>query len=411
MNEPKPSEAAIGEDSSFPREFRIEGQYRRCCLYLIIGGWVCGAVAMYVRAMNGLPMEPGVLAFTFFILGLAPVLFWIYVASYRLRLDEWGLSRRRFCWWTLWPWESFTAGDISFFVRKAILAKSKGPVWNRWIALGLFKKPENEFLLETLRRVIPPENWHEGERLELPVNKVSEATLGLALVRKLRLDHEGCTLLWKKGEFIPWDNVALFRIAKTQQKDTNVFRVEIHARDRSPVTGHLNAVILNGKSVGSIARGEESWNLRLQEVVPHRCWQYFRATGELHSVEEGEFRIAELQTRLGVLKVFWGMAVFLLPLGAWNFVPGMIALWKNPFFPLGWKIVALVCGVLVMIQPSFVLCALAYSFGRRIRNSIVDAEREVELFLRHNQIDVPAVDLKSGDRSGRRLVAVNRVGC
>src|SRR5258706_1320509 len=264
MNETENRPLTNPSDDQFPREFRIDSQLRRSCLYLVFGGWLVIGTMFFVRAVMGNPPDariwPGLILF-----GLGPILLWSYVATYRVRLDEWGLSRRRLWWWTLWPWESFAAGEVSFFVRKAILARSKSPIWNRWMVLGFFKRPENEFLREALRRVIPPEKWHEGERLELPTEQVKEAIVGLVLTRKLRVDHDGCAVLWKNGELIPWKHITLFRVAKSQHKDMNVFRIEIQVRDRSPITGHVNSVTLNGKSVGSIARGEESWTSRLQE--------------------------------------------------------------------------------------------------------------------------------------------------
>jgi hypothetical protein len=348
----------------------------------VIGGWVVFAAMFVVAAQMGQTPDAARIAFGVALFVVAPALLWLYVCTCRMRLDEWGLSRRQLGLWTLWPWESFAAGEISFSARKAILSCSHGPIWSRWILLGFFSRAENEFLLAALKRVIPPDKWQEGERLDLPAEGVREAVLGLVLTRKLRLNSEGCTLLWQGDELIRWEQIDLFRIAKSEQKDLNVFRLEIHAQHREPLRGHLNYVALNGKSVGSLARGEDKWHDKLREIVPARCWQYFRASGELQSIEEGEYRIAEGRKKLKMLNVFWVIAALTLPLAGWIFIPGMFGLWNNPFFPFGWKIVALICTLATMFQPSVTLGALVFYLGRGIRESIAETQAELQSLFR-----------------------------
>ena len=48
---------------SCAREFGIDSQYRRCCIYLVIGGWVVFAAMFVVAAQMGQPPDAARIAF------------------------------------------------------------------------------------------------------------------------------------------------------------------------------------------------------------------------------------------------------------------------------------------------------------------------------------------------------------
>lgn len=145
-------------------------------------------LAIYVRLLLGNPLD-GSIALLSLAFGIGPVALWAYVETYRLRLDEWGLSRRRLGIWSCWPWEAFSQGKVTVDRQKFTFGSR--PIWDRWITTAFLPDADGAFVQEIVKSVVPAECRLEGRRLRL-AQEVSEVTLGLVVMRKLRVTKNGC---------------------------------------------------------------------------------------------------------------------------------------------------------------------------------------------------------------------------
>src|SRR5687768_14057420 len=113
------------------REFRIAAQYRRCGWYVLFGLILLIGVAIWVRVVLGRPFQAGndVIPIVFLvpIIGGSLALL-VGVYRWRLRIDERGISRRRFRTWDLWSWDEFESGGIRR-KGKSFVSIAR-PVWN-----------------------------------------------------------------------------------------------------------------------------------------------------------------------------------------------------------------------------------------------------------------------------------------
>ena len=391
MNELKSRDVVVGTDVSFPREFRIDGQYRRCCLYLIVGGWVCGSVAMYLRAMNGLPLEPVALVFTFFVFGLAPAFLLTYVATYRLRLDEWGLARRRLWWWTLWPWESFEAGKVT--VDKLLYINKTRPLWDRYIVAAYLAEDGQEFLQGVIEGTVPAECLLEGRRLKLSVEKVSEVTLRLILTRQVKVNELGCELAGQNTSW-RWENILEFRIeAKKTGEGNDAYYLTVTPRSGSEIRGYINQVSLPGVAVVPHMAGHDEWVPHVQSLVPIRCWKYLRMKGELQSREEGEFRITQWKKQLRFMRWIEISGWLIFPFAIVMFGRGILVWWNIPFLGLGWKLLITTISLSMMIKFPLLICGMARYQQSPLQRKIDETNQQIEAFLRHQII---AANLSEG---------------
>ena len=365
-------------DQHFPREFRIDSQYRRSCLYLVVGGWLVIGTMLFVGVGMGNPIDtriwPGLI-----ILGLATIALWLYVTTYRLRLDEWGLSRRRFWCWTLWPWESFAKGEI--LVDKLLYKFQARPLWDRYVVAIYLPEVDQRFLQDVVERTVPAECLMEGHRLKLSVEKVSEVTLRLILFRKLRVSAQGCELvsrvMWR------WEEVSEFRIeARKTGEGKDVYYLILTGKDDSEFRGYINHVSLPGVSIVPHMAGHDEWIPHVQALVPHRCWQYLRMKGELQSLEEGEFRLAQWKNPMRFIRWIEIAGWVSLPFTIFLFGQGMIAWWNIPFLALGWKLLFTIILLLMMVILPLLICGMARYQQRRFRQKVDEVNQEIAAFLK-----------------------------
>lgn len=359
--------------ASFPRSFRIDSQYRRCCLYLMVGGWTCTGLAIYLRLWMGNPIDAAAALLTC-IFCIAPIALWSAVSSYRLMLDEWGLCRRRLGVWTRWPWEAFVDGKVS--IDRGAFTYADRPIWDRWLTTEFLSPGDRAFVQDVIESIAPAASRVEGRRLK-PAGEVREVTLGLVIAKKLRITVAGCELLGRHGRTLPWNDVMECRLEGVKQGKHVVYQLTITPRQGEPLCGSLNRVDLPGVTLVPHLAGHDEWVVHLQSLVPDRCWKYLRTWGELRSVEEGEFRRNHWDRQLRIMRCFEVLGWSALPICAAIFVPKMINAWNMPFLALIWKLVFLACAALMIVQPTVLLCCVAQSLRRHFRKQLAANEREI----------------------------------
>ncbi len=378
---------------SFPRTFRIDGQYRRSCHYLVAGSWACIGLLIIQRLWFGQPLDAGIVPLAL-LFGIVPVMLWVLVSTYRLRLDEWGLSRRRLGIWTRWPWEAFIEGKVS--IDRQFFIQESRPIWDRSITTAFLPAADSAFVQEIVESIAPEECRLEGRRLKLKLGEVTEATLGLVVARKLRVTASGCELLGPSGKSRPWDDVTEFRLEGATEGKHNIYRLKITPREGEPLRGTLNRVELPGVSLVPHMTGHDEWVVHLQSLVPERYWKYLRTWGEVRSIEEGEFRRVRWNKQIESMRSIQRMGLAFTLLLAAIFVRKVINGWNNPFLPLGWKLVVVGCLAVLIVKPAVLICFLALTMQRRLRERLAENERDLAALSEQTSLRNHAVNIHRG---------------
>ena len=121
-------------DTTPEREYRIQPELRRCCVYVLVSGVVIAFVARWVNQFGPNQGIGGIVLGG--ILYSAQVVLSSVAFRWRLRLDERGIARRMLFRWDLWTWEELASGRIRK-VRGPKLLDPDRPWWRRTLAWGL----------------------------------------------------------------------------------------------------------------------------------------------------------------------------------------------------------------------------------------------------------------------------------
>jgi hypothetical protein len=332
------------------RIVRIWSAYRRCLLYLAIGGWLCLLLAALVP--RG-PVDPVGALLSVLIAGVLPGIAWLIATTYLVRIDEQGIARRRLGFWTLWPWEDFQQGRVRLHEKDGWLINTGRPLWDRWwLSLSFFEPNEMKFIEELVRRQCPATPVSEPAQLD-----VSEVELIQLFFRHLVITHDGC-LFKRSGKLILWSEVSSVRIERRRVKSQDCYELIIVAQGQK-FRGPVNWFRQAGRWLSPRQDEDELWLVQLQQLVPPEKFTYVRSHGELRSVEEGKYRLknlADLTRAMGWFEVIgWGgmVASFIF------FGPKMLDWWNTPFLPLGWRIAGVVLILLTSLMPPLILIAVS----------------------------------------------------
>src|SRR5688572_30218101 len=140
--------SAITTGESCARRIQTRSEFCRCTLFLVVGGWLVLAGLLGLDQANIRPQPPTAWIILGILLGLLPLLLAAHAHTFQLLLDERGLSRRRFGWWTHWPWEDVIAGKITRQRGSGILANAARPWWDRWLMLDFVPTADVVFVVE-----------------------------------------------------------------------------------------------------------------------------------------------------------------------------------------------------------------------------------------------------------------------
>ncbi len=348
------------------RTFRACPEFVRCCIYLMVGGWITIGLAFAVRqqpwVLSGVAIGIGILCLT-------PLLLFLYVSTYRIVLDERGIARRRFLWWTLWPWEDFAAGHIRRSDTGCTLIHRQRPLWDRWIVPDLLRSNEVQFLLELVAEASPASTA-----------KQDQSTLEIRLKwhvfpQSLLLNQAGCQL--SSEEWLLWENIAEFRLQDSLNEGRTHRRLCITMADGTYHSKVLREVAWNETIIVPDRHWDLTWIAVLQSLVPARCWKHFRLEGELQSFEEGDYRLHQNASQAQATRVLDGFAVLFVALQVARFAPNVPRFWNDPFLGLGWKILIVMLTVTYISLLPGLLVALNWQKRKRLRASRMEIEQQI----------------------------------
>ncbi len=198
-------------DPLFPVEFRAAWVYRRLGVYLSVGALLfAGTLLAVERVMRGFgqPPKPGAeyvaaAAAACSVLGIGPF-YW------KLRVDQHGISRRRWCGWDHWPWEEFAHGRFQVG-RSSLAFVDARAAWfcPRRLDLGLLAQADKEQVLRWIERVWVPPPIEVPEEISLTYlgTSVHCTTAGIAVTRG------------RKTADYSWGDVESLQIVRDHHRD------------------------------------------------------------------------------------------------------------------------------------------------------------------------------------------------
>jgi hypothetical protein len=192
--------------------YRIDGQYRRTCAYVALMLPMAAAFSALLPP-RGRPLTP------ILILSVCSAMLWFCVATWRLRIDATGLSRRRFGCWSGWPWEFFQAGQV----RRAASTSSSSyrcparPWWDRHLTLEFLSERDRHEVGQFLARIVP--NVEASDVEASLVEPVFEVVLRNIFGGQMHIDRGGVRIrTWGKERLLSWPGVRRVRIVRSRQK-------------------------------------------------------------------------------------------------------------------------------------------------------------------------------------------------
>jgi hypothetical protein len=198
------------------RCYRIASQLRRCLYYLLVSIPLLAGVGIWVHHFVGQPngARPFAALVVFFILELACAV----PLTWKVCVNEHGISRRLVIWWDEWTWDQFASGTIDKQSGYAFRDSTR-PWWRRKLRLGFVDIHERAALIAQINRQyrLPPFP-------ELP----ESITVKYGLWRSTTFDANGIqhTIRSQPREYL-WSDVHRVRITRLEplRRDFEVLQV------------------------------------------------------------------------------------------------------------------------------------------------------------------------------------------
>lgn len=143
------------------RQYAIAREIRRCCWYVIAAVPVLCALAAWQISGNDAiepARRPFAIAFGCTIHILAGLVM-AWPLSWRLRVDDQGLCRRRLWWCDLWPWHDIAAGHIRKQAARLGLVDPSRPWWRRTLGFSYLEESDHAEVMASVNahyRLPPP---------------------------------------------------------------------------------------------------------------------------------------------------------------------------------------------------------------------------------------------------------------
>ena len=160
------------------REFSLDKPYRRAAWWAILGCLLIAAVAWLIQP---LVVQRGPLERTLLPAMMVVIALWtVQYLLPRIRIDEEGISRRILWWWDLWPWDSFSSGQVKWGVYRQSYEQTARPWWRRRLVLELLSKEDAARIDQLIRRVwTPPKPELVPESIQIEFSGFGRRSLGL----------------------------------------------------------------------------------------------------------------------------------------------------------------------------------------------------------------------------------------
>lgn len=361
------------------RTYRVAGEYRRSLIYVAIGGIVILALLALVPRPNPQPIELGRLVVVGLVYVTLPLAAWLYLTTWRLRIDESGLWRRRLGRWTCWTWETIASGKVRFGSKSGILWNRSGPWWDSAIGVGLLGR-EGAFVLGVLERLLAEGATNESDCSEPIPTEVAIRTW--FPFQWIRVRPDGIELQRSgKTAFYPWEQVERLRFVRYPQGECYVHLIELDLSGGLAIHRSVAGVRIDQRGVLRVHSRSAAWVRQLASIVPNDKWQCLDMTGDVRSIEEASYRTEFWRKKQGPLRLFPWIGIALSAFAGMKFIPGMWALWNVQQFPILWKFVALAIGVWMIAVPSILFFLLPRYFRTRMEEYAQTSEKELELLL------------------------------
>jgi hypothetical protein len=181
------------------REYPLSPELRRCCWYAVAGGalFVIIAVMTQICVHDGRRLDVICMALAMY---FALILVLCYFWSWRLRVDERGVSTRRLSGWNLWTWGEFATGRI----RKEKSFTLRDPETKRELCLDSLGDEDRK---EVMARI--NEHYRLPPAPEVPL----QVTIRYGFRRKAFLDSKGIRIECRgQSRDYPWSAVQGVRL-------------------------------------------------------------------------------------------------------------------------------------------------------------------------------------------------------
>jgi hypothetical protein len=363
-----------------PATLWAKGEYRRSCLYVVIGFILVAALSVLLPPARSWGATLGLAVFI-----TAAFWLWLYVQTWRLRIDSTGLARRRLGAWSYWSWQDFSAGRVQAGDNPLSFRCAARPWWDRWLLLE-FAEPDTVAteiarLLGTLIPT-PPDEADPTRGAAVP----TEVAIGLGLSQRLQLTSQGIEVRrGRESRRFSWDDVRILRLTRERVQHGFLHRLELQLRGGEPISGRVNSVRIDGRWIWAIGNRHADWPQRLASLTPPRCWQVFQNFGDLQSRAEGEYRLAHWRQKgTSARRMRAVLPPVFLALSGWAFIPKLIVAGNVQFFPPWWKAVALVCLALTIVVPPFAIWAVLHYLARAFARLARETEEELARLLPPN---------------------------
>lgn len=196
-----------------PAIYRIAPQYRRSAIYLLVSIPIVTAVGIYSgiyatdmlhqslpeEARFSFVMPPALLVF--FLVLILPSMLW------SLRMDDRGISRRRWWGWDLWSWDDLASGKIQKH-HPFTLVDPLRPWWRRKLNLDCMGDDDIQQVIRgiNLRYRLPP-----------PPQVAESLDIKYGFLRSAKLDALGIHVTtYGKTHQYAWDDVERLRITRME---------------------------------------------------------------------------------------------------------------------------------------------------------------------------------------------------
>ncbi len=184
-------------------EYRMSAANRRCAIYMIIASALavpCLYLTIHLKGGRFVEIIPAFVVCPLLIPLLTYPLFW------KLRVDENGLSRRRFWFWDHWSWDDFATGAIE--KRESFqLYDPKRRLGFRCLDLGCLDRDDRREVIQAINRYYRPVAVDVREELVL--------TTVYRKSKKVVLNQRGMIVCsGQQDQFHSWDDISLVQFVR-----------------------------------------------------------------------------------------------------------------------------------------------------------------------------------------------------
>lgn len=365
-----------GKGIALETSLRLGAQYRRCCWYLLLGSWLIVGLALMLRRQLGLPQTDGSSLAAGLALPALSLLLLLTAESWRMRIDSSGISRRRWWFWSTWPWEAFRAGRISrnFQSGRYVYICSDRPWGDRRLHFDWLADDDRTIVDQLCRQVL----LSATKRSMTPAEIVSDG--------RGRFTGEGIYLSFpwerKPPSLIPWSDVEKLHLHWRLAEDGLSCRVELQAlgsKSKRAVFRQLEAITSTGEKFRPANEIEHVEQFIAPRLEPSRFASY-QIFDSPRNPPEATYQVEHFRRRLqsarwcyGILNAFGLIAAIGIFVG--KIIPAAGIIWAEPLLPWHWKVTILSCGVLIALTGPLLLAGLTWITFSKLRQRITRAKR------------------------------------